>query len=191
MAPGEGWSTSPLLELCSSLLSAVRTQVVCICAEVYPRNGKGSGVHSLMRDEAAALLEPRGQYGHFPMSLFWFCSSRSGGRTKGFLNDQKFFFLLPQTRMNTPFVLPRGETGAGIAGQQPLPFTCGSSKAPVVFLPLSEHSVLSFLPGDDDDPYLEMCLLGRSLEERRQITMYKPTVSSLISLKWSSSTATT
>jgi len=85
----------------------------------------------------------------------------------------------------------REATGAGIAGQQLLLFTCGSSKARVVFcfLPLSEHSVLSFLPGNDDDPYLEMGLLGRSLEGRQIV--YKPTVSSLISLKWSSFTATT
>ena len=47
------------------------------------------------------------------------------------LNDQKFYFLLPQT----PWILRlfcRKVTGAGIAGQQLLPFTCGSSKARVV-----------------------------------------------------------
>jgi hypothetical protein len=42
-----------------------------------------------MRDEAAGLLEPCGQYGHFPMSLF--CSFSERRADEGVLNDQKFF----------------------------------------------------------------------------------------------------
>ena len=126
MAPGECWFPSPLLELCSSLLSAIHTQVVCIYAEATLK-GKGLGVPSLTRDEAAELLEPCGSYGHFPESLLV---------GKGALNDQKSFSSTDH--MNTPFVC-REATGAGIAGQHLLPFTCGSSKALVVsffFLPL-------------------------------------------------------
>src|SRR6266699_1792336 len=43
MAPGEGRSPSPLLELCSSLLFAVHTQAVCMCAEATQKwEGIGS-----------------------------------------------------------------------------------------------------------------------------------------------------
>jgi len=49
------WSPSPFLELCSSLLSAVRTQAVCMCAEVTQKwEGIGSALAHAVRSGSAA-----------------------------------------------------------------------------------------------------------------------------------------
>jgi hypothetical protein len=82
---------------------------------------------------------------------------------KGFQTTGSFFLSSSTDPMNTPFVC-REATGAGIAGQQPPLFYLwvfqSSRRFFFPFAPLSEHSVLSFLPGDDDDPYLEMGFVG-------------------------------
>ena len=114
------WSPSPFLELCSSLLSAVRTQAVCMCAEVTQKwEGIGSALAHAVRSGSAAGT----------VWAVWALSRVS-------------VLLLLERRVDK-----------GVLNDH--------------FLPSSEHSVLSFLPGDDNDPYLEMGLLGRSLEGRQ------------------------
>ena len=89
---------------------------------------------------------------------------------KGILNDQKFFSSSTDP-MNTPFVLPRGDRSGNSRATASAFYLWVFLKLASFFffflLPLSERSALSFLPGDDDDPYLEMGLLGRSLEGRQ------------------------
>jgi len=138
-------------------------------------------VPSPVRDEAAVLLEPCGKYGHFPMHLF--CSSRSGGRTRGFWTTRSFPLLLPQT----PWILRlfcRKATGAGIAGAISLCFVL------VGLLKLASFLCLCpLVPPSPSPPETTTIPISKWVVPWRNdgslYSLLSPTVSSLISLKWS------
>ena len=107
MAPGESWPSSPLLELCSSLLSAVRTLAVCMCAETTQIwKGIGSALARAGRSgSAAGTVWALWALSHASLLLL---SERRAD--KGVLNDQKFYFPSSSTDpVNIPFVLPQGD----------------------------------------------------------------------------------
>lgn len=104
MTPGEGWF-HPLSSSCARHCFPPCAPKRCVCVRKPPRNGKGSEVLSLMRDEAAALLEPCGQLGTFPYLSFTRLVSEGGqGRF-----ERPEVFSSSTDPMNTPFVLPQGD----------------------------------------------------------------------------------
>ena len=74
----------------------VRTQVVCMHAKLTQRWMQVGGIGSarVMRDEAAALLEPCGKHGHCSRFLSFFFLPERGWAGEG-IDEQKFFLHRP------------------------------------------------------------------------------------------------
>jgi hypothetical protein len=111
-----------------------------------------------MRDEAAELLEPCWAVcalSHVSLLHLLLSERRADKRV---LNDSEVCSSSSTDPMNTPFVLPRGDRSGNSGAAASAFYFVGLLKLASFFAfcpSQSIHSVLSFLPGDDDDPYLE------------------------------------